>query len=341
MSCINPLIAYPSGFSENGKMKYIPMKRRDQNTGDWLHSKAYLEEKKQLRKDCDTFYPPIEIPCGKCIGCRLDHSRQWALRCMMELKEHEKACFVTLTYSESHVPITFMPDPDTGEAIAVYTLKKRDLQLFWKRLRKYLGDDCKIRYFACGEYGSQSFRPHYHAIIFGFMPDDLRLYQKNDSSNYYTSETLNKIWDNGQVIVANVNFDTCAYVARYTAKKTVGTIGDEFYKSHNLEVPFLVMSRRPGIGWNYMSDNPGLFRSDRIYIAGSDPVDGPLPRSFYKKLENVDHDLYEELHEKRQNRGDTYERAIMMAHKVPYSKILSDAEANLLARARAIQRNKI
>ena len=340
MSCIRPLIAYPVGFSENGKMRYIPQKRRDDDSGDWLHSKAYLDEKKKLMESCDTFFPPIEVPCGKCIGCRLDQSREWALRCMMELQYHEDACFVTLTYNERDVPISYMADPDTGLAIPVYTLCKAELQKFWKRLRKALGD-VKIRYFACGEYGKDTFRPHYHAIIFGFRPDDLVMYQQNDSSAYFISAFLDRVWSHGNVIVADVNFDTCAYVARYTAKKTVGTLGDDFYRKHNIEVPFLVMSRRPGLGWQYLADRPDLWRGDRIYVSGRDPVDGPLPRSFYKKLETIDPEVFGILKENRLKRGSVYERSIMMAHKVPYSKVLADAEANLLARSRGIRRDKV
>lgn len=326
-------------------MKYIPAKVRDDSMGDWLHSKGHIEDLKEWKiKYGDSFFSPIEVPCGKCIGCRLDKSREWALRCMMELKYHEQASFITLTYNERSAPISYFPDPDTGVAIPVYSLRKKHLQDFWKRLRidlvRKVGEDVRIRYFSCGEYGSETWRPHYHAIVFGYRPSDLCVTQRNQNGCYFQSEELDKIWSFGNCIVANVDFNSCAYVARYTAKKTVGTLGKDFFSSHNIEEPFLCMSRRPGIGWQYMVDHKDMFENDHIYVSGSDPVDGKLPRSFILKIEESEPELYAQIKERRKLAGDTYSRSIMMAHKVPYSKILADAEANLLARSRGISRNK-
>ena len=94
----------------------------------------------------------IEIPCGKCSGCRLQRSREWANRCMLELEYHKSSYFVTLTYDDAHVPIHYYSDPETGEALPSMSLVKRDFQLFMKRLRKKFGEG--IRFFASGEYGS-------------------------------------------------------------------------------------------------------------------------------------------------------------------------------------------
>ena len=100
-------------------------------------------------------YEEIKLPCGQCIGCRLDRSRQWANRCMLELQYHDSAFFVTLTYDDFHVPKSYYADPETGEAYTSLTLCKRDFQLWMKRLRKKFSED-KIRFFACGEYGGQT-----------------------------------------------------------------------------------------------------------------------------------------------------------------------------------------
>lgn len=136
----------------------------------------------------------IRIPCGRCIGCRLEYSRQWANRCLLELEYHKEACFVTLTYDDDHVPISRYPDPATGEALPCLTLRKRDFQLFMKRFRKALGD-VQIRFFAAGEYGRQTFRPHYHAIIFGWKPKDLIFYKQSEAGfMYYNSPFMDKIW---------------------------------------------------------------------------------------------------------------------------------------------------
>lgn len=335
---MHPLLAFPSRKrTESGKIAYIPCRQATDNDINMYFGKEGIG----FKKDSNVEINPILLPCGKCIGCRLDKSREWALRCMMELKENNGiASFVTLTYNESCVPISYFPDPNTGEALPVLTLKLDDLQRFWKRLRKSLPENKKIRYFACGEYGANGFRPHYHAIIFGYWPDDLVTYQVNQSTTYYTSAALNRIWHNGNVLVAPVNFDTCAYVARYTAKKSM-TLGDEFFVEHNMEVPFLAMSRRPGIGWSYMASHPNFFDCDKIYVSGDDPCDGRVPRSFLARLEDADPQLFEQIRERRKLKGSTYEKALALSHNVPYSKLLADAEANLLAKSRAIKRNKV
>lgn len=284
---------------------------------------------------------PIQIPCGKCIGCRLDKSREWALRCMMELKTTPKstASFLTFTYNDDKIPIRYYGSPVDGTALPVYSLDKRDLQLFWKRLRKSL-PETKIRYFACGEYGSETWRPHYHAIVFNYWPDDLVVFEQKDSTTYYTSNTLNNLWSRGRVIVAPVTFDTCAYVARYTAKKCL-TVGDEFFESHNMCPPFLVMSRRPGIGWYYFENHLDFLAGDRIYVSGSEGVDGSIPRTFLSKVESFDPELFEEVKARRTLKGNVYERAVAASYKISYSQLLADSEANLLARSKAIMRNKI
>lgn len=336
MSCIHPLIAFPSRkLSVNGKIQYIPVKSYD----PVIVSQYFGRDGIKLKENAEI--KPILIPCGKCIGCRLDKSREWALRCMMELKTTEKnvASFLTLTYSDSNIPLRYYAAPDTGEAMPVYSLDKAELQRFWKRLRKSLPDS-KIRYFACGEYGAVTWRPHYHAIVFNYWPDDLCVYEKKDTTTYYTSDRLNRIWSAGNVIVAPVNFDTCAYVARYTAKK-VTTVGDEFFENHNMEPPFLVMSRRPGIGWTYFENHMDFLAGDKIYVSGSEGLEGSIPRSFLSKVESIDPELFEETKARRTLKGNVYERAIAAAHNVPYDKLLADSEANLLARSKAIKRNKL
>ena len=100
---------------------------------------------------------PVQVPCGKCIGCRLDYSRKWAIRCVLEAQMHKENCFLTLTYDDEHLP--------KGEK-----LEKEEMQKFWKRLRKATGT--KIRYYMAGEYGTEGGRPHYHACVFGWKPRD-------------------------------------------------------------------------------------------------------------------------------------------------------------------------
>uniref|UniRef100_A0AAU8AXP0 Replication initiator protein n=1 Tax=Dulem virus 166 TaxID=3145643 RepID=A0AAU8AXP0_9VIRU len=230
-----------------------------------------------------TLYDYIEIPCGKCIACRLAYSRQWADRCMLEAQDHDSNYFVTLTYDDEHLPVNEIVDTETGEIVKHATLVKRDLQLFIKRLRKQTGQ--KIRYYACGEYGSQTYRPHYHAILFGLTLDDLRLYKMSpDGYNYYNSQTLDDIWKNGYSVITNVTWDTCAYTARYILKKKFGSAA-EFYVRNSIEPEFTTMSRRPGIGRNYYEKNKNtMFDTDFLYLGGPDGSRSIKPPRYFERL---------------------------------------------------------
>lgn len=192
---------------------------------------------------------PFELPCGKCQGCRLEHSRIWAIRCVKEASMHAQNSFVTLTYRDDKLP-------ENGSLIL------RDLQLFFKRLRKALwlvDKNRKVRYYACGEYGDKYQRPHYHAILFGVDFGDKLVYSppdENGEGGLYTSRVLDGLWTHGQCIIGVVNFKTCSYVARYCMKKVDGNKRKAghylVYTSDGVvseRLPeFAVMSRRPGIG---------------------------------------------------------------------------------------------
>lgn len=156
----------------------------------------------------DGFYDkPMQVPCGQCIACRIEKSKQWAIRIQNETRMHKENCFVTLTYADEHLP--------NGN-----TLVKEDLRLFFKRLRKRLYP-LKIRYFACGEYGSEEYssRPHYHAIIFGFFPQDSQAFKRLPGGVLYNSDFLDSVWNKGFVGVNNTSFELAQYCAKYVIKK--------------------------------------------------------------------------------------------------------------------------
>ena len=178
---------------------------------------------------------PVLVPCGQCIGCRLEKSRQWAIRCVHEATLHQENCFVTLTYNDENLP------PNNS-------LDKEALTKFFKRVRKKYG--VGIRYFACGEYGSLHFRPHYHVIFFGFKPSDLEPFKYKNGITLYRSAQMEKLWPFGFVSVGNVTFESCAYVSRYVLKKVTGDMAEEHYKGKTPE--YIVMSRRPGIGRDWL-----------------------------------------------------------------------------------------
>lgn len=227
----------------------------------------------------------FSIPCGQCMGCRLDKAREWATRLSHEAQLHEENAFLTLTFSDEHLPLTNSVDV-------------RDVQLFMKRLRKSLGDRL-VRFFACGEYGDRTYRPHYHLILFGHQFPDLVPWRRTGSGYLvYRSAQLEKLWPYGHCEVGSVTTQSAGYVARYVTKKVHGD--DEQARQHYLRGyavnpetgeervwyvrrEFIVMSRRPGIGdaWfeKYSSD---AFPSDFVVIDG---VKTPVPRYYSKKLD--------------------------------------------------------
>lgn len=283
----------------------------------------------------------LKLPCGQCVGCRLEYSRQWANRCMLEYQYHSESWFLTLTYNDAHVPVTYYAKNDDGEAIPALTLspKGRDLELFWKRLRKAHSDD-HIRYFACGEYGSTTYRPHYHAIVFGLSLDDLRPYggRSPQGYDYFISDSLTECWGLGFVVVGAVTWETCAYTARYVMKKLKGPAA-QVYSDFNLQPEFVRMSRRPGIGRQYYDDHPEIFEHE--YINLSTDVGGLKfrPPRYYDKLYDIEHpgemaqakavrrrlSLAAEDAKNRQSSLDSYER-------------LAIEEAALSARIKSLER---
>ena len=223
----------------------------------------------------------IHLPCGRCIGCRLERARQWAVRLMHETKTQERASFLTLTYDENHLPQN-------------NSLSVEDTQLFFKKLRKW--SDCErrspIRYFVCGEYGEHTARPHYHVILFGEDFAETRTHYKN---NLYTSPDLEKLWGKGFAPIGSVTFDSACYVASYCTKKITGPSAPEHYGKRLPE--FGNSSRRPGIGSTFFQKYwRDIYPSDEVIING---LSSKPPRFYDKLLAKQNPQLWKQVHEKR------------------------------------------
>lgn len=236
---------------------------------------------------------PIELSCGQCIGCRLERSRQWAIRCLHESQMHEFSSFITLTYSDE-----FLPEN--------HSLVYRDYQLFMKRLRKRFG---AVRFFMCGEYGEQYSRPHYHACLFGCFFDDRVEYKMLDSgSKLYTSAILSELWPYGFSSIGDVTFESAAYVARYCVKKITGPRADEHYKYVSpdgevwrREAEFVHMSLKPGIGATWFAKYSGeVFPRDEVIVRG---MRMKPPKYYDNLLEKKDLDSFEFLEFERYNKS--------------------------------------
>lgn len=223
------------------------------------------------------------LPCGRCIGCRLDRARDWAARIMHEAQLHEVNSFVTLTYAR-----------------AVPSLDYNDFRKFLKRLRR----ERPVRYFMSGEYGEKFARPHFHAILFGVsFPDQKYLKLSAAGEKLYTSVALSRLWPHGFASVGTVTAESAAYVARYTMKKS-GERSDYDYVdpdtgeilSRNPE--FCRMSLKPGIGALWLE----RFRSD-VYPDGTMVCGGvkvKAPRYYDKLQERFDPDVMEAVKQRRE-----------------------------------------
>lgn len=325
MACYSPLKIKKIGVNlETGKDKYSITKYRN---GDDLTGFSL-------------------VPCGSCIGCRIDYAKQWADRCMLEAKYHEENYFLTLTYDNDHLDtITrHYTDSKTGEYCTMLSLNKRDVQLWHKNLRKKLDADQRprIRFFTCGEYGSpeNTARPHLHEICFGLHLDDLKFYKYNKLNQpLWTSEYLNEIWKKGFVIVGQVTWESCAYVSRYVMKKQKGE-GSEIYREHNIEPPFVLMSRKPGIGRQYYEDN-SMFDYRYIPFSTSDGSRKIYPGKYYKSLlANDDPAKFEYLRNLNLEIAENKRAAIEEDTELTYFEQLKVDERSLQNRTRILQRKE-
>lgn len=215
----------------------------------------------------------LELPCGKCIGCRIDRSKAWAVRCVHEASMHlhpdgtSNNSFITLTYDDEWLPrrpTTLVPD---------------HLQSFLKRLRARVAyhSGKQIRFYACGEYGDENWRPHYHALIFGYDFPDRQLWKVRGGVRSYRSAELEDLWSMGFCTVGDVTVESAAYCARYVMKK-VGGEQSEFYYSEldpytGELIPILPefsrMSLKPGIGALWFAQyGADIFPDDFVVVKG-------------------------------------------------------------------------
>lgn len=246
MSCEKPLVFLDRGKKVNGK--------RDLKFLGYVHDSLSV-----LRKEYGDDRI-ITAPCGKCPSCIKTYRMQWSLRCEAEAKCHKVSCFITLTYDKEHRPSSLVKD---------------DLKKFIKTLRNR---GLSIRYFGCGEY-SPAGLPHYHIILFGYMPSDMVPISKSKSSFWlYKSRFIESIWAKGLCTVQEFDSAVAGYVAGYVDKKL-----------HDRD-SFIIMSNRPGIGHDYYIKNIMKLYDKDHYISKNGFI-APLPRYCDKVADQFFFDL--------------------------------------------------
>ena len=260
MSCTHPILAVDYGPNPANPDKHLVkiLLRLDQVT-----SIQAMRDKYE--------FPGVSklllVPCGHCAACRIKRRKEWSVRCSMESKYHKESCFVTLTYDDDHYP---------GKLV------KSHFQGFIKALRN---SGLKIRYFGCGEYGSKvkdakgRGRAHYHIIVFGYFPPDVKYYGLTKSGYpQYTSAFLSKIWNKGFVTVSDFTPEVAGYTAGYCDKKFQF---DQYFEDDDAP-EFLLMSTKPGIGRQYVEEHLGKIYSRDSLIINFGSHHFGVPRYFDK-----------------------------------------------------------
>lgn len=258
------------------------------------------------------------LPCGGCIGCRIAKAEGWAIRSTHESVMHEfhlpgtpGSSFLTLTFRDGCLP-------------SDNSVSKATIQDFVRRLRRLLGSTRaggpKLRYLACGEYGSKRKRAHYHLLLFGHSFPDRVLYKVTEVGHrLYESEVLSKAWPFGLAIIGDVSYETARYVGGYVTKKIGGERAESHYTrvspvdgaTYRVEPEFALMSLKPGLGQTFFE----RFKSD-IFPSDQVIMDGRIrkPPRFYEKLLSET----ELLELKRVRRRRTFE--LKAAHGEDWSK---------------------
>lgn len=356
MACYHPLRAFDTGLlTDNFKPKYKicgPNVDRIHVPFRYVKNGEVCKSSKQVWQD-QWITKWIPIPCGECIGCRIDYSRMWADRCVLEAQEWQHNAFITLTYDPEHLPLLKQcVDVETGEILMWPSLVPDDLTKFIKDLRRYYEynfNHTGIRFYACGEYGSEGGRPHFHILAFNLPPlPDLRYwFTTNDHEKIYHSEILqNNIWKKGICSIGELTWNSCAYVARYVVKKqkgvTKGLVDLCGKLVEGLEPEFTRMSRMPGIAYRYYDDHKHEFyMTDEIVISVRGKVRTIKPPRYFDKMYDLDCEFPFAMREIKQRRAERAQESMkeqLLRTDLNEEEYLAVKERNKNAQIKSLKR---
>lgn len=335
MSCPKPLIraeTYEIYRNKKGgisyREKWLPRDLYDEMLTD--DSLKLLVPAKYRRID--------QVPCGQCIECRLQYTREWATRAMLE-KEYgyheifdedgipldkghkypENTCwFLTLTYADEYLPAHICVNDETGEIHKGFSVEPDHMKIFWKRIRsKKKWKNRTIKYINCMEYGSQTHRPHGHAIVFN-LPLDITRFKKMGINKwgdpYWTTDELDDCWydevtehPRGHITIGRVTWKSASYVARYNLKKLLNRDNDLWYHLQGINPEYVSMSNN--VGLEYLKEN-----WDKVTATDSVPIINPksgelakAPKRFMRIIEEIDNDMYRSIKKERRKAGISQE----------------------------------
>nr|CAI9752554.1 replication initiation protein [Microvirus sp.] len=324
MSCYHPSRMIAFADPKSGEIQYKMIGRAVDLPGDQDVLNAYDP----------TYVRAYNVPCRKCIGCRLDYSRNWANRMLLEYYANgKKAVFITLTYRPEDVPFS-----DVSRE--TMTLRKKDCQDFMKRLRWNMPLH-PIRFYLSGEYGPQTHRPHYHAILFGLTLYDFLdarpLKTRSETGcTMYTSCYLENIWSHGFVSIEEANYKTFAYVARYMLKK-------QFKQDARKDcVPeFSLCSRRPGIGAPYLQQHAISLDNQTFQMYNGGTLRKfPIPSNLLNSCKEVSPDLLADIKLCRQELAEEKMRLELAKTDLSLPVYLKVKETYHESRARVLHNRK-
>lgn len=241
----------------------------------------------------------LELPCGRCIDCKIERSRSWAVRCLNEAQMHKVSSFVTLTFDDEGLKKR-KKEWGTHEQ----SLDVGDWQRFAKKLRHRIGP---FRFLHVGEYGEINQRPHYHALIFGanFQEDRMSCKMEEHGNPFFLSPTLAKCWPYGFHMIGELTPETVNYVCRYVQKKLSGNQKAEALKRIDwnsgeeitVEAEYATMSRNPGLGSDWFDKyHHDVFPDDFAIIQGKK---AKVPKYYTDKLKKKDPDMWEQIQTER------------------------------------------
>ena len=309
MSCYHPVSAWFSNeVNPSGKRSLV------------------FNVKERYRGNDPRYDKEITIPCQRCIGCKADKQKEWAVRILSEQYTQENSYFITLTYNNKFRPMTESGLP---------TLDKKRFQDFMKRLRKKFGK-CRIRFFQAGEYGEKGVNPHHHLVLFGpVLHDNVEIdFTERKGYKLYINPRIAEVWSDpktkesyGYHTVGELTPESALYVAKYATKKMYGELKEQYYKDRVPE--YATMSNRPGLGHDFIKKYYGdVYNHDKFVVKDKFIV---RPPKYYdewiKKCGNQDlEERFEQLQMERREYAISHEEADWqrLLAKEQYKKLISE-----------------